>query len=225
MTPELLDTCVTYKQWRASETSALLYLYGPTDIESRLEVTTHSWLSPAASFIAERVLLENDVVSAYYCCHPDIRAERKRATTVISAVIHRLLCCRPSVLRGAQIRSRFHGIAVQSLSTKDDSEAIKTMMQLLWEVLVELNKSKAVEMTYIIIDRVDQCSIDRCKFLVDRVMNQILNLVLDPDCKVKIMVICDSSFSAKSGFHKEEDTLKHDRVYIEEWLVHKEVDF
>lgn len=56
-------------------------------------------------------------------------------------------------------------------------------------------------------------------------MNQILKLVIDPDCKVKIMVIYDSSFSEKSSFHKDEDTIKYSKVYIEEWLVHKEVDF
>lgn len=189
MTPELLQSQAAYIKWSGSSTSSLLFLHGPTANESRLELaaTTYSWLSPAASYVAQTVSQNEKALLAYYCCHPEVRAEKRRTSVVLSTLIYQLLLYMPSILR--QKKAHYNEFAAHFIMEEDVS-AVEGMMQLLREVLIELRKLADKEITYIVIDRVDQCS-----FSTRTVMDQLAALVLEPNCKVKIVVTCDTSFS------------------------------
>ena len=189
MTPELLQSQAAYIKWSGSSTSALFFLHGPTANESRLEfaATTYSWLSPAASYVAQTISQNEKALLAYYCCHPEVRAEKRQTSVILSTLIYQLLSHRPSILR--QKNGHYYQLAAHFIK-KEDRSAVEGMIQLLREVLVEVEKFEADEMTYIVIDRVDQCS-----FSTLTIMDQLAALVVEPNCKVKIMVTCDTSFS------------------------------
>jgi hypothetical protein len=189
MTPELLQSQAAYIKWSGSSTSALFFLHGPTANESRLELaaTTYSWLSPAALYVAQSISQTEKALLAYYCCHPEVRAEKRRTSVVLSTLIYQLLSQRPSILR--QKKGHYYELATHFIK-EEDHNAVQEMIQLLREVLIEVGKFEDNEMTYIVIDRVDQCS-----FSSLTIMDQLATLVVEPNCKVKIMVTCDTSFS------------------------------
>jgi hypothetical protein len=122
-----------------------------------------------------------------YCCHPEVRAEKRRTSVVLSTLIYQLLSQRPSILR--QKKGHYYELATHFIK-EEDHNAVQEMIQLLREVLIEVGKFEDNEMTYIVIDRVDQCS-----FSSLTIMDQLATLVVEPNCKVKIMVTCDTSFS------------------------------
>jgi hypothetical protein len=205
-TLSLIEAQDTYTNWQRSATSALLFFHGDTIPEARLEPTsTYSWLSPAASLVADIVSRNKKALLAYYCCHPGVRAEKKRTLTVLSTLIYQLLSQRPSILRlkkGRWLESAAHFTGEETI------QAQKGILQLLRELLIELAKIEEITMTYIIIDRVDQCSIS-----TPQIMNQLADLVVDNEIKVKLMVICDLAFSEGWDTNDLGGRLLRERVY------------
>jgi hypothetical protein len=163
-------------------------LYGQTIPEARLDglSTTYSWLSPATSYVAQAHLKDGKSLLAYYCCHPDVRAKERHSFLVLSALIYQLLSQKSAVLR--RKKQKYLNLSRHSLEQRN-SDSLKGMMELLRDVLIEVATFEDIETTYIVIDRVDQCSSTL------KVLDELALLVVEPNCKVKIMVTCDTSFS------------------------------
>ena len=187
MTLDLLDEQQAYIDWLRSEHSCLLLLSGVTMAGGRLQggTATYSWLSPATIYIAERIQQEQKVL-AYYCCHPELRAdERPAVADVIPSIIFQILMRKPDILRHKypsflSIVSEWQQHVQKS---KDDRRLINLMVKLLREVLAEF---KDTGMVYIILDRVDQCSC-RTRYLMDELAKlDFVRLVVTarPDTKL-----------------------------------------
>jgi hypothetical protein len=185
MTLDLLDEQQAYIDWLRSEHSCLLLLSGVTMAGGRLQggTATYSWLSPATIYIAERIQQEQKVL-AYYCCHPELRAdERPAVADVIPSIIFQILMRKPDILRhkSPSFLSIVSEWQQHVQKSKDDRRLINLMVQLLREVLAEF---KDTGMVYIILDRVDQCSC-RTRYLMD----ELAKLVGDGSYAVKIVTV------------------------------------
>lgn len=206
MTPQLLQSQDAYNKWTDSRTSALFYLYGATIAEARLEtLTTYSWLSPAASHVADRISQKEKSLLAYYCCQPEVRGEGRRISTVLGTLIYQLLFSKPSVLR--QKKSFYFEKSDHFGKEMDDHNAVKGMVRLLREVIMEEGMGEDYGMIYIVIDRVDQCS-----FSTPRIMDLLADLVVCPESKVKIMITHDTSYS-KSWDSDDLEGEKKERIH------------
>lgn len=224
MTSELLESHVPYKRWDASLDSALLFLYGSTSNESRMDIsaTTYSWLSPAVSYVAQNARRKPRTLLAYYCCHPHARAEKINTSTVFLSLIYQLIASRTSILRNNRTKfERFASIFAhenrvgeqvdgKAARKKDEKTTITESVSFLREVLLELGKCGDVENIYIALDRVDQCSA-----LTSRIMDQLANLVLGSEFRLKIAVTCDTSFSNNWELDNLSDQAR-ERVFVED---------
>ncbi|KAH0543405.1 hypothetical protein FGG08_002263 [Glutinoglossum americanum] len=192
MTPELLNEEETYLDWLNSADSCLLILSGITMAEGRLQggAATYSWLSPATVFIAEKAQSEKRLL-AYFCCHPELRAEdHPLAQDVISHLAYQLLVQRPEILRYKY--SSFCSIAQERWQSTDPKISVKLMARLLRETLMELEKLGDTKTVYIVLDRLDQCewtSAAKPKCKIRDVLDELAKLVADENCSVKVAIV------------------------------------
>ncbi|KAL9118252.1 MAG: hypothetical protein Q9187_005208 [Circinaria calcarea] len=179
MSPGLLSTSEAYQKWQDSAQSCLLLLSGRTASEGRnSRGDTHSWLSPATTYVTEE-LRKQDQRVAYYCCHPDLRAEDHSGKEIISTIIYQMLDWKPAILRhrNQQFRSVVQSPAWQDPG--DESASIEIMFRLVREILAEI---KDLGRITVVLDRVDLCSWE-----LHHIMKALTGLVLDESWHLKIM--------------------------------------
>lgn len=100
MTPTYIHSLESYCQWDQSRSSCILLLGGTTVRDSRASPAfTHSWLSPAAMYVAETLRKQKARV-AFYCCHPDIDALAVyKGPEILSSIIFQVVNSMPKILR------------------------------------------------------------------------------------------------------------------------------
>ena len=186
MNPDLINSCEEYQRWCSQSQSCLLVLSGRTATDGRSSHGyTHSWLSSAAVHVAEEGMREGGKV-AYYCCHPDMRSESHRAKDVLRSLIYQILEWKPDVLRHKN-QSFLSSVRSEAWRTPaTDDEAIKSVLQLFREVLVELRDVKSIT---VVVDRLDLCE-EKLLVLMDSLVGFITGLT-DESCVVKMMVVLD----------------------------------
>jgi hypothetical protein len=217
-----LQSCPSYQSWIASTESSLLFLSGGTAHEGRrLKGLTHSWLSPAAIYIAEDLSREERNV-VFYCCHPELDSKTVPTKQVISSIFLQILKWKPHLLREKAVQ--FHS-AVLSDAWRDASNEkimVSTMVRLLNDLLATV---KDLGTTFIVIDRLDQCE-SPLRIVVD----ELLHLVSDAACDVKLAVIAETSYG-RGDWHPEylqEDEFALERVFTrKDWnqrrMTHQEM--
>jgi hypothetical protein len=207
MNRNLLQKTEIYRSWISSTESCILLLSGITAIEGRhYRGWSHCWLSPAAIYIAEDLARENLHV-AFFSCHPDLESRSIPMKRVISSIILQILKRTPHILREKAVQ--FHSALLSdpfrnSYNMKTQARA---MTKLLGEVLAAV---KDLGTTFIVLDRLDQCE---GKFNV--VMDELLKLVGDPACNVKLAIIAETS-TGGGEWHPEflpEDEYRLDHVF------------
>jgi hypothetical protein len=207
MNRSLLQKSEEYRSWISSTESCMLFLSGRTAREGRYyKGLTHCWLSPAAIYLVEDLTRE-EINVAFYSCHPDLESKPVSAKHIISSIILQVLKRKPQILREKAVQ--FHS-AIRS-DPWLEANAVKTqaraMMRLLGSVLEVV---KDLGTTFIIIDRLDQCE---GQFRV--VMDELVRLVGDPTCNVKLAIIAETSFGGgewKSEYLPEGE-YRVDRVF------------
>lgn len=179
MSPELLSTSEAYQKWRDSAQSSLLLLSGRTASEGRnSRGDTHSWLSPTTTYVAEEMREQGQPV-AYYCCHPDIRAETHPGKDIISTVIYQMLEWKPDILRRRYQQFRSMVQSQEWQNREDESASMEVMFRLVREILHEI---KDLGTIFVVLDRVDLCS-----WKLHHVLKALVALVLDESLHLKIM--------------------------------------
>ncbi len=181
MSRALLTTSENYDRWRITGGSSLLVLSGRTLPEGRSSRGyTHSWLSPALTYIAED---HQEDMMAYFCCHPGARAEEHAGKIIFCTLLYQILKVKPDILRKKD--QQFRNLVQSDLWQRPESDkpAVQMMFSMLREVLHEL---KALGMVYLILDRIDLCS-----WKLRYVMSELNSLVTDDRCAVKIVVVVD----------------------------------
>ena len=186
MSLDLLNTCDEYLRWRNQSQACLLVLSGRTASDGRSSHGyTNSWLSPAVVQVAEEGRKEGRKV-AYYCCHPDIRAEPHRAKDVLQSLIYQILEWKPDVLRH---KNQSFLTSVRSEAWREpatDKEAMNTILRLLHELLMEMKDLGTIT---IALDRLDLCE-EKVFVVMDALVGFIASL-RDESCVVKMMVVLD----------------------------------
>ncbi|MCJ1252165.1 hypothetical protein MMC30_009404 [Trapelia coarctata] len=204
MSPELLNTSEEYRKWQSITQSCLLVLSGRTVIEGRnSHGLTHSWLSPATIHVAEEAAIDGKKV-AYYCFHPDNRADIDPKKDFLSTLICQILEWKPSILR----RKNQHFLSVVSSKEWGDRETHKTALavrfSLLREVLVEMKDLGSITM---VLDRIELCNW-KLLVLMHALVGFVASLTVDDCCVVKIMVVLDTAkeyWDAESLEEKDAD--------------------
>ena len=185
----------------------MLFLSGRTAREGRyLKGLTHGWLSPAAIYLVEDLAREGINV-AFYSCHPDLEGKPASLKHIISSIVLQVLKRKPQVLREKAVQ--FHS-AIRS-DPWLEANALKTQARAIMKLLGSvLEVVKDLGTTFIIIDRLDQCE---GQFRV--VMDELVRLVGDPTCNVKLAIIAETSFGGgewKSEYLPEGE-YRVDRVF------------
>lgn len=198
MTPTLLSSSLAYQNWQAATHSSFLLLSGRTVPEGRSgRGYTHSWLSPATVNVVEEMRERGGLV-AYYCCHPDLRAEIHEGRNIIEGIVYQMLERKPEALRrkGQQFRAMVRN---EAWRTQDESAGVKLTFQLLREVLLELKEPGTI---FIVVDRIDLGS-----WKLHRVVAALVGLVLDEELgNVKIMATAAEYWDVESLEEKVPDS-------------------
>ena len=186
MSLDLLNTCDEYLRWRNLSQSCILVLSGRTASDGRnSHGYTNSWLSPATVQVTEEERNEGRKV-AYYCCHPDIRAESHQAKDVLLSLMYQILEWKPDVLRH---KNQSFLSSVRSEAWREsasDKEAINAVLRMLREVLREL---KDVGIITIVVDRLDLCEDEL--FIVMDALVDFIGSIVDESYVVRMMVVLD----------------------------------
>ncbi|OAP62731.1 hypothetical protein AYL99_01958 [Fonsecaea erecta] len=181
LTPDILNNAESYRIWLDSDHSCLLLLGGTSLMEGRSNISTCSWLSPAAIYVAEQQLSENRHV-AFYCCHPQMLSQRCGVQEAILSLVCQVAGWKPDMLRQ---NPSFLSLA-QSMTWKDaDDDVLNAMFKMLSDLLTELRPQRPV---YIILDRADQCEYQ--SFQLVRKLMEVIQKARD---MVKILVVMDSA--------------------------------
>ncbi|KAK4446489.1 hypothetical protein QBC34DRAFT_331299 [Podospora aff. communis PSN243] len=171
-----------YQQWLHHPQSSLFFLSGSTKPEGRkFRYYTHSWLSPAAIYIAEGLVRDN-CKFAFFSCHPDIESTHISGEIVLSSLILQILQWRPEVLREKEA----HFLATFKSSHHRTKEHM--LVDLLGEVLLEMRDLGTV---YLVLDRLD-C----CQSKIDNITNELTRLITvlcSPDFTVKVAIVAETS--------------------------------
>ena len=189
MNADLLSKCEPHRAWRASSRSCLLCLNGMTRVDGRASTGfTHSWLSPAAIYIAEEIQKQQHRM-AFFSCHPDIQGDVYSARHVLSLLIYQVLKWNPAILRHS--RQQFL-TSIQSVTWREDHnkrEGIREMCRLLHRAMGNVRSEPGF--AYIIMDRLDLCS-SKLRYLMHSLIDE---LIMQQPSKVKIVAIFDSTNS------------------------------
>lgn len=197
-----------YQQWTSSIDSCMLLLSGTTSIEGRqYKQLTHSWLSPAAIYIAED-LMKNDVPIAFFSCQSGMESRLVPVKQIISSLVIQILKTQPRILREKAVQ--FHSFAQSEgwQNTGDTRKQVNVIVNLLGEVLATV---KDIGPWYIILDKLDQYE---GKF--NLLMDELVKLVGGSSCNVKFVVIVDTSIG-RGEWHPEYlsgDNIRMDRLFM-----------
>jgi len=184
LTPAILNNEESYRVWSDSDHSCLLLLGGTSLMEGRSNISTCSWLSPAAIYVAEQQLEKQKHV-AFYCCHPQILSERCGIQEAILSLVCQVVGWKPDILRQ---NPSFLSVA-RTISWKDTGDdVVNAMFKMLGDILIEFRLQEPV---YIILDRADQC-----EYQSFQLVRKLMEVIQKARSMVKIMVVIDSALWA-----------------------------
>jgi hypothetical protein len=222
MSRQRLASCAPYQSWAASAASGLLFLSGSTAHEGRrLKGLTHSWLSPAAIYVAEDLRADAKKV-AFFSCHAELESRSVPAVEIVGSVVLQVLKWKMGVLRERAVQ--FHAAVLSEAwrDTSNEKGMVHAMVGLLRDLLGAV---KDLGTVFIVIDRLDQCE-SPLRIVVD----ELLRLVGDEACDVKLLVIAETSFG-RGDWHPEylqEDEFVLNRLFVrKDWnqgrMTHQEM--
>jgi len=171
-----------YRQWADHTLSSLLFISGATAPEGRkFRNYRHSWLSPAAIYIAEGFVSQGDKV-AFFSCLPDLDSPRISSGALLSSLILQALHWRPEILR--EDEAQF----IATLQSTHHRSREHMLVDLLGDVLLAMQDLGTV---YLVIDRLD-C----CERKIKDTMNELARLITvlrSPEFRVKIAIVAETS--------------------------------
>jgi hypothetical protein len=206
----LLQSCQSYQSWIASTESCLLFLSGGTALEGRRLNLTHSWLSPAATYIAEDLGREKRSF-VFFSCHPELDSKLVPTKQVISSIILQILKWRPRILREKAVQYQHAVLSEAWRDASNEKIMVSSMIELLNDLLAAV---KELGTTFIVIDRLDQCESE-----LRVVMDELVRLVGDAACNVKLAVIAETSYG-RGYWHPE--YLREDEYALKRVFCHKD---
>ncbi|KAK3690380.1 hypothetical protein B0T22DRAFT_515714 [Podospora appendiculata] len=191
-----LEENPAYQQWRKQPRSSLLFLSGYTEYAGRKLKGTHSWLSPAAIYIAEDLTRQNANV-AFFSCHPDFENPRVPGAAVLSSLVFQVLQWRPAILRNKDAEFR------HILATTPPDKRERGLVILLSAALLEMQDMRAVP--------------------IDTITNELARLVTDlgsSELCVKVAIVAETSGGEgdwHSRFLPEHEFAKDRLLVVREW--------
>jgi hypothetical protein len=129
----------------------------------------------------------------FYSCHLELDSKTLPTKQVISSIILQILKWKPHILREKAVQSHS---AVLSNAWRDASNE-KIMVSSMIRLLNNLVAVKDLGTTFIVIDRLDQCENP-----LRVVMDELLRLVGDAACNVKLAITAETSYR-RGDWHPE----------------------
>ncbi|KAK3984334.1 hypothetical protein QBC44DRAFT_337174 [Cladorrhinum sp. PSN332] len=182
-----------YQAWISHPLSALLFLHGSTHLDGKRIRTTHSWLSPAAIYVAEAFSKHDSTKLAFFSCHPDLdENEHITCDMMLSSLILQTLQWQPQVLREKDGEFR-RILEEQSRPGMSPLRKEQGLVDLLRAVLVEVNRTHFKGSTFfLVIDRLDFC-LTPIKDLANELMRLVTLLGEKSAPRVKVMIVAERS--------------------------------
>jgi len=209
MSRSLLYESREYCAWRQADESSLLYLAGSTEWYGRsMPGYVHSWLSPAAIYMAEDLRVDKQKV-AFFSCLPGLGHGFICPGTLLSSLILQVLAWRPEILR--ENDERFRRLLVRS----DSTWSLTSLAKVLEEALAHAGGS-GDNSVYLILDRLDRCcGSEKTLWELMECFAGIVTRVGSPDFRVKIAVVAETT--SGNGTWRDDWLSKYDfnlgRVY------------
>jgi hypothetical protein len=192
MTLPLLEEQPCYRQWWESNNSCLLLLSGTTVREGQKRACGYSWLSPAASDLAER-LRRNEELVAFFNCHRTYEVqsdEEPQVTHVMAALLYQILKSQAQILR-ENFEHRLQNLQVSAWPKQKPKDTLEVMLA---PVIDTLRSITHKGWTYLIIDRADRCK-NGDKIRLVLLLEWLHKVVKHEGCRVKVFVVWDSKRS------------------------------
>lgn len=198
-----------YEQWVDHPLSSLLFISGSTAPEGRkFKNYRHSWLSPAAIYIAEGFVSQGDKV-AFFSCLPDIDSPRISGGTLLSSLILQALHWRPEILREREARF------IATLKSTHHRSREHMLIDLLGDVLLAMQDLGTV---YLVIDRLDCCE-GKIKDTSNE-LARLITVLRSPEFRVKVAIVAETSGDGGrwNWEHLPEHEFATDRIFAMEGL-------
>ncbi|KAK4159563.1 hypothetical protein QBC43DRAFT_326896 [Cladorrhinum sp. PSN259] len=189
-----------YQAWINHPLSALLCLSGSTETHGKKHQTTHSWLSPAAIYVAETISADPAAKLAFFSCHPRLENEHVPGHAMLSSLILQVLQWEPRVLREKDAEFR-RILEEQSRAGHTRLSKEHALVELLRAVLVEVHRQLPEGTTiFLVIDRLDCCSTTITP-LADELTRLVMLSGEGGSPRVKIMFVVETSGNNGRWFH------------------------
>lgn len=185
MSLTFLEKQESYRHWASNSHGCLLVLGGRTKPEGQLQRSGYSWLSPAATDTCVRLQRKNERIG-FFSCHPQswlVDEEVPTMPDLVAGLLFQILKYEPAILKDGSQRQRAN-LDVKTWSGKKDKEILDNVKRSVVDWFRKVSKSQWV---YLIVDRAERCR-GRLKLL----LRFFRDLVMDPECKIKALLVYDA---------------------------------
>lgn len=187
MTWEILEEDEEFDQWYKRMDPGLLLLSGYN--WQGFSHTTLSWLSQAATLLAQRLRSEGEVTASVFCQRTLAMADssRKSIIHVLGDLIYQLATYRPRFLRSHWVE--LHSmITCEQWNSEDEGDILEAAECAFTKLLSAFSPEDTV---YLVLDRIDQCCHQQSEAgsQVPLALLLLLRVVKAAPCKVKILIV------------------------------------
>ncbi len=171
-----------FSDWLQSMNSSMLILTGINNME--LELKVHSWLSPLAMHVINRLIKEDEPV-AFQLFHPRERGIKVSLSTALPEILMQLVGSRYHKLGKSRLAVEAYAQAFVRLSYDQNCDQDTKLGALRRLIIAAMKVFGPGETVFIVLDRVDLCHDD------DRgdMMRLLGEMMSEVDCTVKILAI------------------------------------
>ncbi|KAM3072727.1 hypothetical protein ACMFMF_007060 [Clarireedia jacksonii] len=201
-----------YSKWSSSEEPSLLAIWGYNNIG--IWNASHCWLSPVATSFIEQ--LRPDDLHAYIIVKQD-----EYAHDILAKIVLQLLRCKPEALTDEKRYSELSPDMVayqriyngnQSSMRTDDRTKIDIIERIATRVISFFEPSDTV---YIIIDRVDRCSIKTSGTNHRKaLLNALEAMVKIATCKLKVLAIINGYDWGRDNYQDDGEIKEGGRITL-----------
>ena len=207
MSMSLLEKQDSYQAWLQSSHGCLLVLGGTTKPEGQMQQSGYSWLSPAATDTAATFQKSAERIVAFFSCHPKSWlsvGEESSSRALVAGLIFQVLSSEPAVLKD-DFQRQLASLDVETWSGKREKDILNVIMRSVVGLFRKVSKRRWI---YLIVDRAE-----RCRSGLRLLLNWFRELAMDPECRVKVLIVFDT---IKSDMAEQdwEDLLEDSQGYV-----------
>ncbi len=186
MSTKLLEHQKSFRSWTEARDRSLLILGGQTKPEGLIQPSGYSWLSPAATLTTQRLQGDADNIVGFFSCHPDpwLKEEEKVSLSdLVAGLLFQVLKAEHLVLMD-NLQEQLGNLSIESWQREAGRKGVRCMMESVTQLLQEISVRRRI---FFVVDRAECCTSG-----LRRLIEWFLELVVDGDCRLKVLVVYDT---------------------------------